>query len=196
MRIAKLLFGLTAAMALMGFGSIDSASATETTYEVGGIAQNQKITFTASASGAQAWVIKDEFTTTIDTCTSSHIHVTTEGPFTATFVNGVFTSLVPASCTHTTTVLKKGKLSVTWLSGTTNGTLTSSEAEITLQSTFFGASAVCKTGAGTDVGVITGVKSGNATIHTNAKISCGILGSSSWTGTYSVSSPSGLGIVG
>jgi hypothetical protein len=96
-------------------------------------------------------------------------------------------------CTHTTKVDANGSLSIAWTSGT-NGNVTSSSAEVTVQSTFFGATALCKTGTGTKIGTATGVKEGSATIDINAAVNCGILGTASWTGTYSVTSPSGLGV--
>jgi hypothetical protein len=64
----------------------------------------------------------------------------------------------------------------------------SSGAEVTVVSTFFGASATCKTGAGTTIGTLTGVSAGDATMDINATINCGILGNSAWTGTYTVTS--------
>jgi hypothetical protein len=98
-------------------------------------------------------------------------------------------------CSHTTKVLKSGKLSIAWIAGTTNGTVSLTETEVTFQSTVFGISAVCKAGTGTDIGTLTGVKEGHATLHIDATktLDCGaFLGKSSWTGTYTVTSPTGL----
>jgi hypothetical protein len=53
---------------------------------------------------------------------------------------------------------------------------------------------VCKTGAGTDIGTLTGTTIGLATLDINATIACGILGNSSWTGTYTVTFPSSLNV--
>jgi hypothetical protein len=47
---------------------------------------------------------------------------------------------------------------------------------------------------GTDIGKLTGVKSGKATIDISAVLNCGIL-TARWTATYLVTSPEGLGVV-
>jgi hypothetical protein len=181
-----------AAMAVMAF---TAASASATTLEIGGVAKNEAITLKSSLKTGTSAILKDEFGTTTDTCTTSTVEGKTS-TFTGAAVSGPISSLTFSNCTHTTTVLKPGKLSVTWISGTTNGTVSSSEAEVTVFSTFFGASATCKTGAGTDIGTLTGVKATteHATMDINGTIPCGILGNSSWTGTYTVTSPTGLGV--
>jgi hypothetical protein len=184
------LMALTA-MAVMAFGA---ASASATTLEIGGVAQNKSVTIESTLASGTSAILKDEFGTTTDTCTSSTVKGSTVSPFTGTTVGGTVSSLTFGNCTHTTTVLANGSLSVAWTSGT-NGSVKSSGAEVTVNSTFFGASAVCKTGSGTTIGTLTGVKSGKATMDINATIACGILGNSSWTGTYSVTSPEGLGVV-
>jgi hypothetical protein len=195
MKYLKMLgLAAVAAMALMAFVGAGAASAT--TLEIGGVTQNKAVTITASLESGTSAVLKDEFGTTTDTCTSSHVHGTTTlftAPGTAE-IHGNVTELTFANCTHTTKVLKPGKIYIGWEEGTTNANVTSAEAEVTVQSTFFGASAVCKTGAGTKIGTLTGVASGFATIHINAKINCGILGTSGWTGAYTVTSPNGLGV--
>jgi hypothetical protein len=68
-----------------------------------------------------------------------------------------------------------------------------SQGEWTI-STAFG-TVNCKTGTGTDLGTLTGVSSGNATMHINAVLNCGfLLPSATFKGTYTVTSPSGLGV--
>ena len=53
----------------------------------------------------------------------------------------------------------------------------------------------CKTGEGTAIGNLTGVASGHATMEINATLNCGPhLSSARWTGTYTVTSPTGLGV--
>jgi hypothetical protein len=193
MKYVKMLgLAAVAAMALMAVVGAGTASAT--TLEVGGVAKNSSVTIEASLKSGTSAILKDEFGTTTDTCTVSTVKGSTVSPFTGATVGGPLSALTFSSCTHTTTVISKGSLSVAWTSGT-NGTVSSKGAEVTVQSTFFGASAVCKTGEGTAIGTATGVASGNATIDINAKINCGILGAASWTGTYSVTSPAGLGVV-
>jgi hypothetical protein len=207
MKFLKMLgLAAVAAAALMAFVGAGTASAT--TLEVGGAAQNKSVAISASLQAGTSALLKDEFGTTTDTCTTSTVAGSTT-TFTPT-VSGPISTLTFGSCSHTTTVIAKGNLSVAWIPTTeaekkegktsTNGTVSSNGAEVTVQSTFFGASAVCKTGAGTTLGPLTGATTaGNpgahATIDINAKINCGILGSSSWTGTYTVTSPTDLGVV-
>jgi hypothetical protein len=196
MKYLKMLgLAVIAAMGLMAF----TGSASATTLEVGGSAQNQAVTIEATLASGTSAILKDKNGTTNDTCTSSTVKGTSEkdesGDFTGGSVGGAVGTLSFGGCSHTTHVLANGFLSIAWTSGT-NGTVTSSAAEVTVVSTVFGASATCKTGGATDVGTLTGVKTGNATIDINATtLNCGILGTSSWTGTYTVTSPAGLGVV-
>jgi hypothetical protein len=195
MKYLKMLgLAAVAAAALMAFVGAGTASAT--TLEIGGVAQNSAVTIEATIASGTSAILKDEFGTTTDTCTTSTVKGTTS-TFTGTPAGAVST-LSFGNCTHTTTVLKNGSLSIA-LSGTTNGTVTSKEAEVTVQSTFFGASAVCKTGTGTDVGLLTGATTASnpgahATMHINATVNCGILGNAKWTGTYTVTSPTDLAV--
>ncbi|HEX6204942.1 MAG TPA: hypothetical protein VFZ29_03950, partial [Solirubrobacterales bacterium] len=77
--------------------------------------------------------------------------------------------------------------------GTTNGTVFSEEAEITVGSPF--GTLNCKTNAGVDLGTLTGTKEGHATIDVNAVLNCGFLmPSATLKGTYTVTSPTGLGV--
>jgi hypothetical protein len=206
MKYLKMLgLAAVAAAALMAFVGAGTASAT--TLEVGGVAKNSAVTLEASLKSGTSALLKDEFGTTTDTCTVSEVEGTTENRaspettrFTGAVVGGKINKLTFSSCTHTTTVIAPGSLHVTWISGTTNGTVSSVKAEVTVQSTFFGASAVCKTGEGTDIGTLTGATTAtnpgvHATMDISAKINCGILGAASWTGTYTVTSPTHLGVV-
>jgi len=185
-------FASVVAMALtlvFGFGV-----ASATTLEEFGTAKNQSVTIEATLASGTSALLKDEFGTTTDTCTTSQVSGSTEGTFTGSTVGGFIWSTSGGNCSHTTTILSGGKFSIGWTSGT-NGTVKSSEFELTVLSTFFGASAVCKTGSGTSLGTLTGVSSGNATVDVNAKVNCGILGNATFTGTYSVTRPFGLGVV-
>jgi hypothetical protein len=191
MKYLKML-GLTAVAAMALMAVIGAGTASATTLEVGGVAKNESVTITSTLASGSTAILKDSAGTTTDTCTTSEVSGKT-----TKFTNnpeGPVESLTFGNCTHTTTVLKNGNLSVNWISGTTNGTVSSSGAEVTVVSTAFGASAVCKTGAGTEIGTLTGVSTGKATMDISGKISCGILGTSTWTGTYTVTSPEGLGV--
>jgi hypothetical protein len=117
---------------------------------------------------------------------------TTQSPFTGTTVGGPISTLAWTGCSQgNPTVHKKGSLSIEWLSGT-NGTVRSSGAEYTLPAPF-GSTFTCTT-SGTDFGTLNGVKTGNATITINAVLACTGVGTAKWTGTYTVTSPSGLGV--
>jgi len=194
MKYLKML-GLTAiaAMALM---AVVAGSASATTLEIGGVTQNKAVTIEASLASGTSAILRDKNGTTNDTCTGSSVKGTTS-VFTGATVSGPIAKkedLSFSGCSHTTDVLAGGSLTVAWTSGT-NGTVSSSGAEVTVKSTVFGVSAICKTGAGTTIGTLTGVSSGNATMHINATtLDCGALGTSSWTGTYAVTSPQGLGV--
>jgi hypothetical protein len=204
MKYLKILgLAAVAAMALMAVGA---GSASATTLSVKGAKQTSSITIAASLKAGTTATLVDEFGSTTDTCNESTTHGTTTSPFTAAGNGEIDGNLSPltntpqgltfSKCSHTTTVIKPGKLIIGWIKGTTNGTVTSAEAEVTVQSTVFGASAICKTGIGTDIGKITGVASGQATMDIEAinNLNCGILGNSSWTGTYVVTTPEGLGV--
>jgi hypothetical protein len=183
-----------AAVAAMALMAVAAGSASAATLATGGVAENASITLNATLASGTSALLKDSAGTTTDTCTTSEVKGKTT-TFTGTPA-GPIETLTFGNCSHTTTVLAKGSLSVTRIGETTNGTVSSSGAEVTVVSTAFGVSAVCKTGAGTDIGTLTGVKTGKATMDINGKISCGILGTSTWTGTYTVTSPEGLGVEG
>jgi hypothetical protein len=55
----------------------------------------------------------------------------------------------------------------------------------------------CRTGEGTDIGTLTGKATGQATIDFKAVVNCGFLvPSSTWQGSYTITSPEGLGVIG
>jgi hypothetical protein len=193
MKYLKMLgLAAVAAMALMAVVGAGTASAT--TLATKGVAVNASETIEATLATGTSAILKDKNGTTNDTCTTSTVEGATVSPYTGATVGGPLNTLDFGGCSHTTDVIKPGVLSIAWTSGL-NGTVTSKEAEVTVKSTVFGISAVCKTGSGVDVGTLTGVSSGNATMHINATtLDCGALGTSSWTGTYTITTP-GLGVV-
>jgi hypothetical protein len=187
MKYVKLL-GLAAlsAMALMAFASTASA----TTLEVGGSAKNESVSIKSNIATGTSALLEDTSAISQNTCTTSNVEGSSSSPFTATKVTGAVSSLTFSNCDRTVTVHAAGKLYVEWTSGT-NGKVGSEEAEVTSGSPF--GTLTCVTGTGTHIGTLTGVASGNATMHINAVLDCGI--SARWTGTYTVTSPSGLGVV-
>ncbi|MDX6635911.1 MAG: hypothetical protein QOF06_2114 [Solirubrobacterales bacterium] len=186
--------GLTTAavFALIAFAGVGPAAAT--TLEVGGVAKNSSVAMTTTLKTATSLIIKDEFGTTTDTCTGSTIKGQTEGTFTGASVGGKLSQFTLTGCTHITVTISLGGFSHTWTSGT-NGEVRYSGVEITVQSTFFGASALCKFGFGTAWGIIKGLASGKSIVDIVSKLNCGILGTATVTGTYLVTSPEGLGVV-
>ena len=73
---------------------------------------------------------------------------------------------------------------------------------MTVFATALNASAVCKTSNGVDIGRITGATTGTSNPAKLAKmdistksLNCGILGTATWEGTYTVTSPEELGVV-
>jgi hypothetical protein len=187
--LKKLCWTAVAALAL--FVAVGGGTASATTLEVGGVSQNKSVSMEMTLKSGTSMLLKDEFGTTTETCTSSTMAGSTSSPFTVTSITLVLAVVRTEKCTHTDTVLALGILHFHWFSGT-NASVSMSGSETTIQSTFFGASAICKTGTGTTIGTLTGTKEGNATLDVNATINCGILGSSSWTGTYTVTKVNGV----
>ena len=170
------------------------SAASATTLEVGGVAQNKSVELIATLKSGTSLHIEDEFGMTTDVCGTSEIKGKTEGTFTNTSIGGNVSALSFGNCTHSTSVDARGSFSISWTSGT-NGNLISAGAEVTVTSTWWGVIALCKTGTGTKLGTITGTSSGHATIDLNAIVNCGIIGNATWTGTYTVTSPTGLGVM-
>lgn len=185
---------LPATVAIVLCVVVGPTNASATTLEVGKVTQSSSVTMKSSLTAKTSTSFVDSSGTPADTCFESEIWATTEAPYSGATIKGLSTKLTLSGCTHVTAVLSAGQLSVTWTSGT-NGFAISSGAEWTILVTAFGVTATCKTGSGTTIGTLTGVSSGNATLDINTKISCGILGTSTWAGTYTLTSPTGLGIV-
>jgi hypothetical protein len=190
-------FGFVAASALLLMVLLgpSSASATELYQSTGEpsdtLAAGTEIA--ASLASGSSLLIKDEFGITENTCTGSEIKGKTEAA-TGTSVSFPASTLT-FSCSDKMTIDSAGNMAIKWTSGT-NGELISSGAEITIQSTFFGATALCKTGTGTKLGTVTGTAFGSkhATIDINAAINCPLFERAILSGTYTVTTPTGLGV--
>jgi hypothetical protein len=185
MKLSKILgIAAVAALALMAFASTASA----TTLTTNGVLQTGPVTLHATLKGSA--VLKDTSNTFANTCTESTVHGVTS-VFTGTYVSGPITKggLTFKKCTHETVIVhKEGTLSVDRIGTTTNGTVRSSGAEVTVPVTLFGGivTSTCTTNE-TDLGTLTGATSGtNASeIHINAVLNCGsFLPSAKWEGTY------------
>lgn len=180
-----------ATMALMAF-AVGSASAT--TLEIGGTTQNKSIEITGSLSSGTSAIMGNTSGTTVKTCTGGSGAGSTTSPFTGTSVSGVEGAVEGASCSGSeSTVHKKGTVKIEHISGSTNGTIISSGAEVTVPTTL--GTVNCKSGEGVDVGVLTGKASGQATVHVNAVVNCGfLLPSATMKGSGVVTGPEGLGV--
>ncbi len=182
-----------AAVAAMAFTAFAVCSASATVLEVGGAAKNEKVEITASREPGTSSVLARTDGSFANTCTESHVKWSTESPYIGAKVTGAISTLTFESCTRPVTVHKAGKLYVEHIASTTNGTVFSEEAEVTVSSVF--GTLNCKTSTGADIGTLTGKKEGNATIDINAVLNCGFLvPSATWKGSYTVTSPSGLGV--
>jgi hypothetical protein len=185
-----------AAVAAMALTAFAASSASATVLEVGGVDETEKVEIKASLQAGSSTLLSDTsgeaFGVWSNTCTTSTVTGETETGLT-TKPTGKLTSLTFSSCTRPVTVHNPGRLYVEHIAGTTNGTVFSEEAEVTVNTPF--GTVNCKTNEGVHIGTLTGVKEGNATMHINAVLNCGfLLPSATWKGSYTVTSPSGLGV--
>ncbi|HET8955396.1 MAG TPA: hypothetical protein VFN18_07040 [Solirubrobacterales bacterium] len=183
------LAGLCLYAAIFGTGS-----ASATILSVGGVTKNEAVSITATLLSGTSAIWKTSGGTTLETCTTSELQGKTEAPFSGTTVNGSMSKWSFGGCSEATNTISTGGFSISWISGTTNGTLSSNGTEHTMYSTLSGTSAICKTGAGTVLGTVTGSSGGHITIDIDAKVTCGILGTITWVASYTVTSPTGLAV--
>src|SRR5689334_18237542 len=127
-RLKKL--GLTSATSLAVMAFLTGGVASATTLEIKGVVQNNSVSATASLESGTSMILKDSFGTTTDTCTESLVKGATEGVSSGASVGGKIGTLTVGKCSHTTTVISKGSMSVVWTSGT-NGSVTSAGSEVT-----------------------------------------------------------------
>jgi len=188
MKYVKILgLAAIAAMAMMAFAGSASAS----TLKVGGVTQNNAVKIEASLTSGTSATLKTTSGSFQDTCTTSEV-VGTTNVFHPP--SGPISKLTFGNCTHTTHVVTNGSLSVERIGSTENGTVSSSGAEVEVESTTFGVTLVCKTN-NTDVGTLTGTTSGHAVMDINGVVNCGFfVPSAKWEGSYTVTSPTGLSV--
>jgi hypothetical protein len=193
MESLKLFVGaVLAAMVLSAVPGAPAASATELYGETNA---NQTVVtgteFVASLKTGTSLSVKDITGATHDTCTTAKLNGKVESSGAPT-VTVALSSLV-LGCTETTDVIKAGKLHIEAVPGTT-GTVTWSGLELTVKSTILGTTCTVSTGTGQKVGTITSAtsSSGLATFEMNAVIPMGACGEFTWTGTFTVTTPSGL----
>lgn len=185
-----------AAIAAMALTAFAASTASATTLEVNGATQNKAVTLQASVEPGSTVILSRTDGTLANTCSTSNVEGTTE-TFTGTKVTSKELSLLTfETCLRTVTVDRPGRLYIEHIAGTTNGTVFSEEAEVTVLTPFGGTEVNCKTGTGTHLGTLTGKAAGaEATMDINAVLNCGfLLPSAKWTGSYTVTSPTGLGV--
>lgn len=190
MQLKRLVPVLLSAMALM---ASCASSASATAIEVGGAEIKEEKTYTLSLEVGFSFTMSRTDGSLANTCTKVHLggHIPWYN-HPALWLLNITEFSFGGPCIRPVVVHKPGSLSVQYTSGT-NGTVSSSEAEVTVGTAF--GTVNCKTGSGTDLGTLTGVSSGQATVHVNAVVNCGfLLPSANWKGTLKFSSPSGLGV--
>jgi hypothetical protein len=183
-----------ATMALIALAAAPSASAT--TLEVGGVTQNRAVTIHATIGAGNTTQLSEPFRIAINRCSVSTIHAETERTFTTAgtaAIGGAIRTLTFERCTQDPVVVHRaGSLSVQWIRGTTNGTVFSTGTEVTWPLGMLG-TVTCLTN-NTDIGTLTGVRSGQATLDINGNLPCTRIGTGVWTGTYTVTTPEGSGV--
>jgi hypothetical protein len=143
------------------------------------------------SSGTNA-VLKAGFAT-VECANSAVSGVVTNAGGASSTVEGDISTLDFTNCNMTVTTLKEGTLVVHHISGTKNGTLTSTGAEVKVDN--HSVSCVYGTPNATDIGTITGGEP--ATLNASAsltKISGGFLcaNTAAWTASYTVTNPTSL----
>jgi hypothetical protein len=181
MKLSKILgVAAVAAMALMAFAN----SASATTLYTNNIKRSESVTIHATHTSADGTLLLSATGGGFaNTCTESTLKAHTT-VFTGGQVSGPIDVLTFGGCTEPVTVDKTGTLSIEQIGETANGTLRSSNAEVTTGSPF--GTLNCKT-SNTDVGTLTGTTSGTTVVHVNAVLNCGFfLPSAIWEGTYTI----------
>ncbi|HEY5942252.1 MAG TPA: hypothetical protein VIT89_05245 [Solirubrobacterales bacterium] len=180
----------TVAMTAVAAFAYGVGSASATTMEVGGVTKNSSVTIVGSLKAGTSVVLSRTDGSLANTCGLFEIEGKTLSPFTGASVTGSGTTLAFGFCTRPVTAHKTGILHGAHIASTTNATMSSSGAEVTVGSVF--GTLTCKTGGGVDIGVLTGTATGHAELHINAVIDCGFLvPSASLKATVTVTSPTG-----
>jgi hypothetical protein len=171
------------ALALMAFAGTASA----TTLETNGVKQSGSVTLQATLKGSTT--LSSTAGAFANTCLASTVKGATSTTTGAT-VSGNVSSLSFSNCVpHGPPVVNSaGSLSVERIGETTNGTVRSTGANVTVPVTVFGSivEVTCTTN-NTDIGTLIGTASGTSSTHItiNAVLSCsGLLPTAKWTGTY------------
>lgn len=191
MKLKRLALAASVAMATMAF---TVAAASATMLEVNGVTQNKSVSFSISLKSGTSMVLGTTSGVSAATCTVSNLAGSTT-TYSGVQVGGPLSVVTFSSCSAGSfQVHKAGSLTIERIGSSTNGTVRWVGAEITVPG-FLGFTATCTTGSGIDLGTLTGVASGNAVLDVNAVMNCGFLAPSTFfNGTYTVTSPAGLGV--
>jgi hypothetical protein len=179
------IFGLAAAAAL-AMTAVAGGSASATTLEWAGVAQNKTVGISATAT--EFIVLSTTSGSPINSCAASSILGQTS-VFTGAKVTAGLSEFKFTSCNFPITVDNLGQLYFEWESGTTSASVFSENAKLT-SGTPYGFSITCETSAGTKIGTLTGATTASnpgteAILHLNAVLNCGFLvPSATLKGTY------------
>lgn len=188
MKVSRFIPAVVASL-LLTFASTASA----TTLEVKGGRQTGGVSVEASLKASSALLSTTEGWA-INTCTISAM-AGTSSVSTGTRVSIPLSLLFFSGCSEGNPVVDlRGTLTVENVGFSTNGTVRLINTRLTVPSSF--GNLICTTlelTPGTDIGALTGVASGQATLDINAVLNCGFF-SAKWQATYTVTSPEGLGV--
>lgn len=184
----------TAILAAMAMAAFTAGSASATTLEVGGVAQNKSVSISSSIAAGNSMVMSRTDGTLANTCTASTIAASTVSPFTTEDVGGPISTMTFTGCSAgNPTVHKAGALTLRRIPNSTNLTVFWGEGEVTVP-TSLGFTVNCKPGVHEHIGVKTGNPTGRIAWHLYIRLNCGfLLPSAIWQGSFTVTSPEGLG---
>ena len=199
MKYLKILgLAAVAAMALTAFLGAGTASASNLRIFGSGTNLGTGTAIEATLESGNSALLEDAFGFTATTCTGSTVNGTIERVTPAGQPKGKIGTLTFTGCPekHAVKVLANGELEVRNIAGTTNGTVFSSGAKVSVFNTLLNQTCVAETGEGTDLGTLTGATSaaGKATMDINGLIPLSGCSASNarWTGKYEVTKPVGL----
>ena len=198
MKYLKMLgLAAVAAAALTAFLGAGTASAESTELFAGATTLSSGATIDSSLTTGTSALLSDTSGELADTCKGS----TVEGKTTNTTgspITGSISNLTWSTCAFTTKTITNGSLDITKIAGTNDGTVTGTGSEVTVL-VFGFIDCVYGTGAGTHLGTLDGVTSGNATLDIKATINLvsggfGCPETTKWVANYTVTTPAALNV--
>lgn len=173
--------------------TVGAGSASATTLEEGGTTQNRSVEINLRLASFTKSVLSRTDGSLANECAESSVWAFTTSPYTGATVTAPVSSLSFTNCTRPVSVHFSGTLHVAHIAGTTDGTVSSSGAQVTVGSPF--GTLTCSTGFGVDIGRLTGKSWGWSTLDVNAVLNCGFLvPSATWKATYETTHAPGLGV--